>query len=120
MNDKKLEEFEGIVDEIIYTNEENGYTVASFLTIDETVTIVGIMPYIYEGESLKIYGYFTNHTDYGEQLKVEYYERIGEDVHPGTIIANDGSAVEGEYKNTPLQPSALNFKGGDGAVIITW
>ena len=75
MNDRKLEEFEGIVDEIIYTNEENGYTVASFLTIDETVTIVGIMPYIYEGESLKIYGYFTNHTDYGEQLKVEYYER---------------------------------------------
>ena len=75
MNDRKLEEFEGIVDEIIYTNEENGYTVSSFLTIDETVTIVGIMPYIYEGESLKIYGYFTNHTDYGEQLKVEYYER---------------------------------------------
>lgn len=75
MNDRKLEEFEGIVDEIIYTNEENGYTVAEFLTIDETVTIVGIMPYIYEGESLKIYGYFTNHSDYGEQLKVEYYER---------------------------------------------
>ncbi len=75
MNDRKLEEFEGIVDEIIYTNEENGYTVALFLTIDETVTIVGIMPYIYEGESLKIYGYFTNHSDYGEQLKVEYYER---------------------------------------------
>ena len=75
MNDRKLEEFEGIVDEIIYTNEENGYTVADFLTIDETVTIVGIMPYIYEGESLKIYGYFTNHSDYGEQLKVEYYER---------------------------------------------
>ena len=28
--------------------------------------------------------------------KVEYYERIGEDVHPGTIIDTDGNAVEGD------------------------
>jgi len=69
----KLEEFEGIVNEIIYTNEENGYTVAEFLTLDETITIVGILPYIYEGENLKVMGNFTNHQDYGEQFKVEYY-----------------------------------------------
>lgn len=70
-----MEEVEGIVEDIIYTNEENGYTVAELLTLDETVTIVGTMPYIYEGESLKVYGYFTTHSDYGEQLKVEYYDR---------------------------------------------
>jgi LDH2 family malate/lactate/ureidoglycolate dehydrogenase len=28
--------------------------------------------------------------------KVEYYARIGEDVHPGTIIDEDGCAVEGD------------------------
>ncbi len=28
--------------------------------------------------------------------KVEYYERIGEDVHPGTIIDTDGNAVLGD------------------------
>ena len=28
--------------------------------------------------------------------KVEYYARIGEDVHPGTIIDSDGNAVEGD------------------------
>jgi hypothetical protein len=28
--------------------------------------------------------------------KVEYYARIGEDVHPGTIINSDGTAVEGD------------------------
>lgn len=73
MTVNKLEEFEGIVNEIIYTNEENGYTVAEFLTLDETITIVGILPYIYEGENLKVMGNFTNHQDYGEQFKVEYY-----------------------------------------------
>ena len=47
MADKVFEEFEVIVEEIIYTNEENGYTVAELLTLDETHTIVGTMPYIY-------------------------------------------------------------------------
>ena len=28
--------------------------------------------------------------------KIEYYARIGEDVHPGTIIDSDGNAVEGD------------------------
>ena len=31
-----------------------------------------------------------------------------------------GSANANDYKNTPLKPSEMNFKGGDGAVIITW
>jgi len=31
-----------------------------------------------------------------------------------------GSTAETNYKNIPIKPSALNFKGGDGAVIITW
>lgn len=75
MIDKKLEELEGIISEIIYTNEENGYTVAEFMTVNESVTVVGTMPYIYEGESLKIYGYYTYHADYGEQLKVESFEK---------------------------------------------
>ena len=28
--------------------------------------------------------------------KIEYYERIGEDVHPGTVIGLDGAPVEGD------------------------
>ena len=75
MGEKMLKELEGIVEEIIYTNEENGYTVAEFLTVDEMVTVVGIMPYIYEGESLKLYGDYTYHHEYGEQFKVETYEK---------------------------------------------
>lgn len=31
-----------------------------------------------------------------------------------------GSANENDYENKALTPSEMNFKGGDGAVIITW
>ncbi|MBE7020290.1 MAG: ATP-dependent RecD-like DNA helicase [Ruminococcaceae bacterium] len=70
-----MSELDGIVDQIIYANEENGYTVAEFITLEKTITVVGIMPYTYEGESLKLYGNITVHPEYGEQFKVEAYER---------------------------------------------
>lgn len=50
--------------------------------------------------------------------KVEYYERIGEPVHPGTIIADDGSAVEGDagvaLKKIRGGTAALTTLGGIG------
>lgn len=50
--------------------------------------------------------------------KVEYYERIGEDVHPGTIIDTDGNAVEGDagvaLKKIRGGTAALTTLGGIG------
>lgn len=50
--------------------------------------------------------------------KVEYYERIGENVHPGTIIADNGSAVEGDagvaLKKIRNGTAALTTLGGIG------
>ena len=50
--------------------------------------------------------------------KVEYYARIGENVHPGTIIALDGSAVEGDaseaLKMIRNGTAALTTLGGIG------
>lgn len=50
--------------------------------------------------------------------KIEYYERIGEDVHPGTIIDINGNAVEGDagvaLKNIRKGTAALTTLGGIG------
>ena len=50
--------------------------------------------------------------------KVEYYERIGEDVHPGTVIGLDGEAVEGDageaLKKIRNGSAALTALGGIG------
>ena len=53
--------------------------------------------------------------------KVEYYERIGEDVHPGTIIDIDGNPVEGDagvaLKKIRNGTAALTTLGGIGEAL---
>lgn len=66
----------GIVDSIIYQNEENGYTVCEIEDTDgEPVVITGIIPYLAEGDKITAYGEWTNHPVYGRQFKAETYEK---------------------------------------------
>lgn len=66
----------GIVDSIIYQNEENGYTVCEIEdSAGEPVTVVGIIPYLGEGDKITAYGSWTNHPTYGRQFKVENFEK---------------------------------------------
>lgn len=66
----------GSVEHIIYSNEENGYTVADFGTDDDDlITITGIMPYVNEGDSLTVYGEWKHNPKYGRQFSVSEYER---------------------------------------------
>lgn len=69
-------DIEGTVEEIIYKNEQNGYTVLEISTKNSTVTAVGYTPYINIGETLKIEGEWTEHPDYGEQIKIIRYETL--------------------------------------------
>ena len=47
-------EIEGILNEIIYQNELNSYTIATFETDTEELTIVGYLPFINSGDTLKL------------------------------------------------------------------
>ena len=69
-------ELEGVVERITFYNEENGYTVARFKTETEQLTIVGVLPRISAGESLRLRGEWTVHPTYGRQFKVETFEVI--------------------------------------------
>ena len=66
---------DGVVEDIIYTNGENGYTVCVINCDGQPVTLVGIMPYIGEGESVKVQGEWTMHSTFGKQFKVSYFEK---------------------------------------------
>lgn len=68
-------ELEGEVETIIYSNEMNSYTVARFITEGETITIVGFLPFVNIGDTIKITGEFVQHKDYGEQFKVETFKK---------------------------------------------
>ncbi len=53
--------------------------------------------------------------------KVEYYERIGEEIHPGTVIDLDGNPVEGDagvaLKKIRQGTAALTTLGGIGEAL---
>jgi len=68
-------EITGEVKEIIYQNEINSYTVAEFETEKEETVIVGYLPFINVGDTLKLYGKIVTHQDYGEQFKVDTFEK---------------------------------------------
>lgn len=65
----------GEVGDIIYRNNENGYTVFSLQAEEDEVTCVGIVPQIHSGETLEIRGNWTMHPLYGRQVQVQYYEK---------------------------------------------
>lgn len=65
----------GTVETIVYSNEENGYTVLDLeCEGGELVTATGTMPYISEGDSVVLTGRWTHSPKYGRQFRVEQYE----------------------------------------------
>ena len=69
-------EIRGQITSIIYENEINGYMVAEFKTAEEETVITGYLPFINNGDSLKVTGKFVTHQEYGRQFKVETFEKI--------------------------------------------
>ena len=80
-------ELQGEVIEIIYKNELNSYCIAVLkidrnnvnseelnLLEDET-TIVGYLPFVNVGDTLKVIGKFVEHQEYGRQFKVDTFEK---------------------------------------------
>ena len=61
----------GIVEEIIFRNTDNGYTVAVIDCNGENITAVGKFPQISQGECVELDGSFIKHNRYGEQFNVK-------------------------------------------------
>lgn len=62
---------EGIIEDVIFRNEANGYTVAKLRTSDGTITIVGNAAFINIEEMVEVEGEWIYHDNFGEQLKFE-------------------------------------------------
>ncbi len=69
-----MEEFTGYVENVVFHNDQNGYTVLELAAGEEKKTCVGIFSLIAEGDYLKVSGNEIKHPVYGKQLKVESYE----------------------------------------------
>lgn len=68
---------EGTVEHVIYSNEDNGYTICDMsVGDDEIYTVVGIMPMVSDGDRLTVYGRWVHNARYGRQFSVSQYERV--------------------------------------------
>ena len=63
---------------IIYQNEINSYTIAEIYAneLEKIETIVGYLPFIAEGDEVKLIGKIVEHKEYGEQFKVDSFEKL--------------------------------------------
>ena len=81
-------QLQGEVIEIIYKNDLNSYCIA-VLKIDKEkiendeikyleneTTIVGYLPFVNVGDTLKIVGKIVEHQEYGKQVKVDTFEKL--------------------------------------------
>lgn len=87
-------EIKGRIRDIIYRNEINSYTIATFETDEEETTVVGYLPFIEKGDSLKITGNFVEHPEYGRQLKIETFEKL----MPEDLDSIENYLANGKFK----------------------
>ncbi len=87
-------EITGEIANIIYKNEINSYTIAEFETDEELTTVVGYLPFINIGDTLKLVGKFVEHKDYGRQFKIDTFEKM----LPQTLGALERYLANGNIK----------------------
>ena len=110
-----MEELEGILNEVRYQNELNGYTVGTFETDDAQITVVGYLPFINKGDTLRIIGKYVEHKDYGEQFKIETFEKI----MPQTLGALESYLSNGNVKGIgPATAKKIIEKFGDETISV--
>ncbi len=74
------EKITGIVDHIIFRNEENGYTVLVLSSDAQEITCVGNFQTLSEGETVEITGIYREHPTYGRQFQAEsFVTKVPED-----------------------------------------
>ncbi|MBI2497979.1 MAG: AAA family ATPase, partial [Opitutae bacterium] len=66
----------GVLERIIFFNEENHYTIAELKPEQgtEAVTVVGALPGVQCGETLQLTGEWTRHAQHGAQFKIATYK----------------------------------------------
>lgn len=85
MGQAGLETLFGTLERIVFSNDENGYTVARFSVPRryDLITVVGNLAGVYAGARLRLWGVWKNHSVYGEQFQIENFK----EERPATVEA---------------------------------
>ena len=110
-----MEERQGTITDIIFRNEENGYTVAVMETETEYFTVVGNLPHCVRGTRYRLTGVFKNHPHYGEQFAFSEFEELLPDSSEAIFDFLCSGTVKGVGAKTA---AAIIEKFGDDTLRI--
>lgn len=105
----------GVVERVVFQNEENGWTVLEVVSDEELQKVVGVFPAVHAGEQLKLTGNWVEHPKFGRQFRAQSCEQY---------LPTDTEAVfrylaSGAIKGIgPVTASALVQKFGDDTLRV--
>lgn len=68
-------ELKGQIEEIIFSNEVNSYTVCTMSYGNSEITATGYLPFVNIGDIIVAQGEYVNHNVYGKQFKIDTFEK---------------------------------------------
>lgn len=80
-----VETISGLVEHIIFRNEDTGYTVLVLSGDGQEITCVGTFQYMNQGEEIEAQGHYKEHPVYGYQFQIESFQ---------TKVPEDAAAME--------------------------
>ena len=92
--ENELLHIEGTVENVLFRNAENGYTVIDLDAGGELITVVGELGEVEEGEGLILEGSYVTHRKFGTQFRAEYCERK----LPDTVVNIEKYLASGAIK----------------------
>jgi len=110
------EPLDGEVEEIVFYNPDNGYTVAKFQTEGgEAITIVGSFPPLSPGEHLQVFGCWEVNLRFGRQFKVDHFTMT----LPATANGIEKFLASGLVKGIgPVLAARIVAKFGAGTIDV--
>ena len=108
-------EIKGQIEDIIYSNESNSYTVCTIILEKEIITAVGYLPFVNIGDIIVAKGSFVKHATYGEQFKIDTFEKT----MPNTIAEIEKYLGSGIIKGVgPATSKKIVDKFGEETVYV--
>ena len=90
-----MEKIEGMISDIIFKNEDNGYVIAHLSNENSDTVIVGCMPTLTIGESIEVEGKWVNHKTYGTQFEVSSFIPVTPSSIDGIYVYLSSGVIKG-------------------------
>ncbi len=114
---EKIEVLKGTIENVVYRNESNDYTVLEIVDGDENlVTAVGVIPMAFEGEIVSLRGKWTYHKEFGKQFAFDSFDKSLPDDVDGIFKYLSSGTIKGVGPVTALK--IVNRFGTDSFDVI--